>query len=118
MHTNYASNNLFILYRDREEIQRFDKTFYHEKEEEGKCTFACVNHRMISHFGEEVARRDSLLFDWDWMKNEYKNYHLWNPENQFKKAASHTPSEQEQEDLISRLEQKAQSMKRNKFDFY
>ena len=108
----------FHIYRSHKEVPFFDRKFYYEKADKAKCTFECYNDRIKSHFDEKEARKYGLLFEWDWMKTEYERYHTWNPIKQHQMKFDKSITEDDQEEMLQKLEKQTRKLKKNKFDFY
>ncbi|CAI2380409.1 unnamed protein product [Moneuplotes crassus] len=103
---------------DRSEVKYFNKAFYTDKEEEGKCAFTCFNDRVIAHLGEDTAKEYDLLYNWDKMRAEYDKLRAINPNTKLELMLEKTKTEEEQQRMFEKLERQGKMFKSNRFDFY
>ena len=76
-------NCMDVCELSHEDVPNFNKKFYNAMEGAKECLQTCVNDRMTAHFGAKNAEKHNMLYDFDEMKKEYKNYELWLPKNRY-----------------------------------
>ena len=92
-----------------ESISNFNSTFYYSMHKEQACLQSCNNAKMLLHFGEEQAKKDSLLIDFKLMKREYQAMENWNPNMKVLKPYAKGYAEEKVESLTQQLLHKTKS---------
>ena len=99
---------------DDEKLPNFNKNFWYNMPEAQACLSDCVNTRMVLHFGCDNARKYDLMMDFDEMRNEFRNYEKWLPQQRIRDQYAKGLEEEKVEQLIGKLAAKST---RGRFDF-